>query len=87
MQELNYISIIGLVAGTCTTVSFIPQLIKTYKMRETKDISLMTYSVLAVGILLWTIYGILINDLPVVAANGISFVFACSIVAMKIKYG
>jgi len=87
MQDLNYISIIGLIAGTCTTVSFVPQVVKSYRLRETKDLSLLTYTVLAIGILLWTIYGILINDVPVITANAISFVFACSIVALKIKYG
>ena len=68
-MDINYIAIIGLIAGTCTTISFLPQVIKTIKIKETKDISISMYIVLATGILLWMIYGILIKDLPVILAN------------------
>ena len=86
-MDINYIAIIGLIAGTCTTISFLPQVIKTIKTKKTKDISMSMYIVLATGILLWMIYGILIKDLPVILANSISFVLAISVLILKIKYG
>lgn len=86
-MEFNYIALIGLAAGTCTTLSFIPQLIKTIKIKETKDLSLAMYIVLASGMLLWTIYGILISAFPVILANAVSLVFALIIVGLKLKYG
>ena len=86
-MDINYIAIIGLIAGTCTTISFLPQVIKTIKIKETKDISISMYIVLATGILLWMIYGILIKDLPVILANSISFVLAIIVLILKIKYG
>ncbi len=86
-MDINYIAIIGLIAGTCTTISFLPQVIKTFKTKETKDISMSMYIVLATGILLWMIYGILIKDLPVILANSISFVLAIIVLILKIKYG
>jgi MtN3 and saliva related transmembrane protein len=86
-METNYISLIGLIAGTCTTISFLPQVIKTIRMKETKDISLSMYIVLATGILLWTIYGILRADVPVILANAISFVLAVTILIFKLRYG
>ncbi len=86
-MDFNYISIIGLMAGTCTTMSFFPQVIKTIKSKETKDLSLSMYIVLATGILLWTVYGILINDIPVIIANGISFALAAIVLGLKLKYG
>ncbi len=86
-MDINYIAVIGLIAGTCTTVSFLPQVIKTFRTKETKDISLSMYIVLATGILLWTIYGILIESLPVILANAVSFVLANIILTFKIKYG
>ncbi len=86
-MDINYIAIIGLIAGTCTTISFLPQVIKTFKTKETKDISLSMYIVLATGIFLWTIYGILIESLPVILANSISFVLATIILILKTKYG
>ena len=86
-MDINYIAIIGLIAGTCTTISFLPQVIKTIKTKKTKDISISMYIVLATGILLWMIYGILIKDLPVILANSISFVLAIIVLILKIKYG
>ncbi len=86
-MDINYIAIIGLIAGTCTTISFLPQVIKIIKTKETKDISISMYIVLATGILLWMIYGILIKDLPVILANSISFVLAIIVLILKIKYG
>lgn len=86
-MDINYITIIGLLAGTCTTLSFLPQVIKTIRTKETKDLSMMMYLVLATGIFLWTIYGALIESLPVIAANAISFVLALIILILKIKYG
>lgn len=86
-MDINYVAVIGLIAGTCTTVSFFPQLIKTIKIKETKDISLSMYIVLSAGLLLWAIYGILMKDFPVIIANSVSFVLASIIVVLKIKYG
>jgi MtN3 and saliva related transmembrane protein len=86
-MDLNYIALIGLIDGSCTTISFLPQVIKTIKSKETKDISISMYIVLASGIFLWTLYGILINDLPVIVANAISLVLASIVLILKIKYG
>ncbi len=80
-------TIIGLVAAVCTTVSFIPQAVKIIKLRETRDISLLTYLLLEAGICLWFVYGILIANLPVTLANGITLIFTTIILALKIKFG
>jgi len=63
---MNWITVIGLLAATCTTVSFLPQVIKIVKTKKTSDISLLMYVVLTTGILLWVMYGLLIIDLPVI---------------------
>lgn len=86
-MDINYIAAIGLLAGSCTTLSFLPQAIKTFRMKETRNISLSTYVILAGGIFLWIIYGILIHDLPVILANSISFALVSIILILKIKYG
>ena len=80
-------TIIGLLAAVFTTVSFVPQAVKIIKIKETRDISLMTYLLLEAGIFLWLVYGILIGNLPVILANGVTLVFTTIIVVMKIKFG
>ncbi len=79
-------TVIGLVAATITTLSFIPQLIKTWKLKETKDISLLMFVTLGVGIILWIIYGFLLWDLPLILANSITFIFVLVILFFKFKY-
>lgn len=78
--------IIGYIAGTLTTISFLPQVIRTWKMRETKDFSLAMLLLFATGILLWTVYGIRTESLPVILANVITFLLIMILLAMKIKY-
>lgn len=84
---MNRITLLGLIAGTITTISLLPQVIKIWKSKSAKDISLVTFSVFCVGILLWVFYGFLINSLPVVIANVVTFILACVIIVLKIKYG
>jgi len=83
---MNSITILGLVAAACTTVSFLPQAIKTIRTRHTKDISLVMYSVLILGLILWLIYGLLLKDLPIILANLFTITFSSIILVMKIKY-
>lgn len=82
----HFITIIGLAAAFCTTISFLPQAIKTIQTKNTSGISLSMYSLFSFGTLLWFLYGILTSDLPVSIANGITLVFACIILVYKVKY-
>ncbi len=86
-MDMNYITVIGLLAGTCTIISFFPQVIKTAKTKKTKDISLAMYAVLAAGLFIWIIYGVLTNNFPIILANSISFILAVIILVLKIRYG
>ena len=83
---MDYITFLGLFAGFLTTVSFLPQVIKTWKTKSTKDISLGMFLALTIGIFLWTVYGFLIESLPVIAANFVSLFLAVIILFFKIKY-
>jgi MtN3 and saliva related transmembrane protein len=69
---MNGIDILGLFAGACVTISVIPQIIKVWKTKKVKQISLLTFSILTFGIALWVVYGILKNDLPIIITNSIS---------------
>lgn len=77
--------IIGLVAGALTTFSFLPQSIKAIKSKETRDLSLPMLIMLEVGVIVWLIYGILINDIPLIAANSVSLIFVTITLIMKLK--
>ena len=83
---MDKFTIIGLAAATCTTISFLPQVIQIMKTKHTKDLSLTMYLIFTAGVFLWLVYGIIISDLPVIIANAITLIFASTILIMKIKY-
>ena len=78
---------IGLAAAFCTTIAFLPQVIQTWRTRSTKDISLAMFLVFTTGIFLWLIYGLILRDLPLIAANGVTFVLSATILFFKLRHG
>ncbi len=83
---MDYVIIVGMIAAFLSTVSSLPQVIKTIKLKETKDISFWMWAFLAVGIFLWLVYGLLKTDLPIILANGISLFLVSIVLGLKIKY-
>lgn len=84
---MDTISILGFSAAALTTISFLPQVLKCFKTKRTKDISLPAFVTLGTGVFLWFIYGILTGQAPVWLANGITGILVVSILVLKIKHG
>ncbi|MFV8369374.1 SemiSWEET family sugar transporter [Flavobacterium sp. LB2R40] len=80
---MDYIQILGLIAATLTTGANFPQTYKIIKTKSTKDISKVTYVMLFCGGMMWLIYGILQNDIPIIIANGISGAICGIILILK----
>jgi MtN3 and saliva related transmembrane protein len=76
--------IIGYIAATLTTASFLPQAILTIKTKDTESLSLSMYSMFTLGVLCWLIYGVYISDEAIIFANTITFLLAASILSCKI---
>lgn len=81
------ITLIGYVAGVCTTFAFAPQLARAWRTRSTGDISLGMYAMAMVGTALWLTYGALLRDPPIMLANGVSLCFQLCIVTLKLRHG
>ena len=79
-------SYIGFFAAFCTTIAFLPQAIKVFKSKSTKDISLYMFIIFTVGVLSWLIYGFVINDMPIILANAVTLILSLFILVYKIKY-
>ncbi len=77
---------LGIIAGAITTASFLPQVLKTWKTKSAKDISLGMFVFISVGMFLWIVYGFLINSFPVIAANIVSLTLALIVIVLKLKY-
>ena len=77
---------IGMAAALLTTAAYAPQAIKAWRTRSTKDVSLAMFTMMVSGITLWLIYGILINDIPLILANTVTLVLASAILVAKIRF-
>jgi MtN3 and saliva related transmembrane protein len=78
--------LIGYMAAVLTTFSLLPQIIRIWKLKEARDISLFMPLMTSAGSVLWLFYGILINEAPIIAANTLSLIFSLSILFITIKY-
>lgn len=83
---MNIITAIGLMAGFCTTIAFLPQAIKTWKTKSARDLSLGMYTIFLTGVLLWLTYGFLISDLPIILTNLATMTLAVSILYFKLTF-
>lgn len=83
MQPLD---LLGTVAGTLTTVSFLPQVIKTWRSRSADDISTGMFLLFAGGVLLWLWYGIALNAMPIIVSNAITLLLAVTILVLKLRF-
>jgi len=81
-----YFTIIGLVAGTLTTLSFVPQLMKTIRTRRTQDMSGVWLTCYICGLTLWLIYGLLLPSMPIILANSVSLLLTLPILVIKIAH-
>lgn len=84
---MAYTALIGYVAGTLNTLCFLPQVIKIWRTKQTRDVSLLTYLGLTVGTSLWLVFGILLNQPPIWIANAITVALTASILVLKIRHG
>lgn len=83
---MTLIDLIGSLAGTFTTIAFIPQVIKTWRSGSAEDISLSMFLLFTSGVVLWLVYGIALGAWPIIIANTITLLLALTIVTLKIRY-
>ncbi len=78
--------IIGYVAACFTTFSLLPQILRIWRLKEARDVSLLLPLMIVIGSVLWSVYGILIRSAPVIAANGIALIIALITIFFTIRY-
>lgn len=83
---MDILTITGCIAGLLTTASFLPQVIRSWRLRETRDLSLTMLIMFAIGVFLWTIYGIWVNSFPIIAANAVTLVLIAVLLYLKAVY-
>jgi MtN3 and saliva related transmembrane protein len=84
---MSGVSLLGILAGFCTTLAFVPQVVRTWRTRTAGDLSLTTFLVFSVGVALWLAYGVALGDIAIIAANTVTLVLALTILYFKLRYG
>lgn len=83
---MDWVSLLGFAAGCVTVVSFIPQVIRVWRTRQTRDLSLGAFALLISGAMLWLLYGILTQDVPVIATNAVVGILVGAILIAKLRF-
>ncbi len=83
---MDFVVVIGFLAGALTTAGYVPQLLKTMRTKCADDLSLMMFAAISVGVFLWLVYGLYLNSFPIIAANGATLCLTAAIGTLKIKY-
>lgn len=86
MISAEVVTAIGLFAGTLTTVSFLPQLVRTFRTKSAEDISYLMLVTFMIGVTMWLIYGIFLQALPIILANAVTLALILSILLLKVRY-
>ena len=85
-MESTTLEILGLIAGAITSIGYLPQLYKGYKTKKLDDVSYYMPGILALGMILWLIYGLFLNAIAVIVANIFGVTFSILLIIMKKKY-
>jgi MtN3 and saliva related transmembrane protein len=77
---------LGLAAGFLTTAAFVPQVWKIWKTKSARDVSLPAFITFAVGVALWTVFGVVKNEIAITIWNSVTLALAIAILVMKVRY-
>jgi MtN3 and saliva related transmembrane protein len=80
------LELLGFVAGACTTLSFVPQVMRIWKTRSAKDVSLAMYFIFCLGVILWIFYGFFKGAIPIIVSNILTLFLAASVLVMKFLF-
>jgi len=78
--------VLGMIAGSLTTIAFVPQVVKTWRSKSTHDISYGMFILFSLGLLLWLAYGIVIDAMPIIVSNLVTLLLALVILGLKFRY-
>lgn len=84
---MDSVGLLGIAAGTLTTMSFLPQVMKTWQSKSAKDFSFWMLGAFASGVLLWVIYGFSNGSIPIIVTNVATLTLAAALLGMKMKVG
>jgi MtN3 and saliva related transmembrane protein len=86
VMRASVVEAIGFMAATLTTVALVPQLMRVWRLRSAREISLGMFVMFSVGVTLWLVYGLSVHAMPVVLANAVTLVLSLAILGLKLRF-
>lgn len=83
---MKLVTLIGFIAGIISSAGFIPQVIKGFVTRKVDDVAIWQPILLTIGMGMWTVYGIMLKEMPIIAANAVAITCNVIIIIMKFAY-
>jgi MtN3 and saliva related transmembrane protein len=83
---VTLLDLLGLSAGSLTTISFVPQVIKTWRSKSADDISTGMFAIFSLGLIMWLIYGLYLQSLPIIISNIVTLLLTLIILVLKFRY-
>ncbi|HEX5636860.1 MAG TPA: SemiSWEET transporter [Gammaproteobacteria bacterium] len=83
---MTLLDLLGLSAGSLTTISFVPQVIKTWRSKSADDISTGMFAIFSLGLIMWLIYGLYLQSLPIIISNIVTLLLTLIILVLKFRY-
>lgn len=84
---MNFAEILGYAAGALTAITFLPQVLKTWKERSARDVSMNMFLIAFVNEVMWLVYGFMINNMIIILTNAAMLFMSGAMIALKLKYG
>ena len=85
-SHMRLTSLLGFIAGTLTTISFVPQALHAWRSKSCNDLSWAMLFTFSAGVLLWLIYGFRLWAMPIIVANAVTLALLLIIMALKVRY-
>ena len=83
---MSGVDILGYAAGAITSLTFLPQVIKTWREKSAKDISLLMFLIAAINDVMWIAYGALLNNWVIILTNAIVLAMSLTMIYLKFRY-
>lgn len=83
---MDWINIVGITAGTLSAITFLPQVIKTWRMKAAGELSLMMILLITSGVSLWILYGLLLENYVIIITNSVVFILSLFLIYFKLNY-
>lgn len=83
---MHIITVLGFIAGTLTTVSFVPQVHKAWRTKRCNDLSWGMLLAFSAGVILWLVYGLFLRAAPIIVANAVTLALLIALIFMKVRY-